>query len=107
MANRTLGDESLPKFSKLARQNLKELFSESCETQWCTVMPKDKDGLDCIPSDLNKYYSKSRECKENVKGYLGKSFEMIFNDRGHVDWEDFTLNVYHKLGLTYRKVFLQ
>ena len=101
--NGTVSDKSIP---ELAKQKLEELFSMPCRDQWCTVVPKDKDGLVCTPSDSNKYYSLSGGCKENVKDHLRKSFKKIFTDRGHVEtfWEDFTLTVTHKLGLTYREV---
>ena len=100
--NGTDGDRSIP---ELAKQKLEDLFSTN-PSQWCTVVPKTKEALDCTPSDSSKHYFTGQGCTKNVKDHLRKSFETIFIGRGHVDtfWEDFTLNVTHKLGLTYREV---
>ena len=96
---------SLPELSK---QQLLDLFStsEAQKHQWCRVIPNNKDSLKCTPSASDKYYRVIAGCDEVVKTKLRKSFEKVFIEHGHVEtfWEDFALNVTHKLRLTYREV---
>ena len=61
--------------------------------------------LDCAPSQSNVHYLQEEGCEDKVKGFLHDQFENIFTDAGHVEsfWEDFSTNLSHKLGLTYRE----
>ena len=95
---------SIPELSK---KQIQDLFLDQEEKQWCRVVPKDEKALDCTPSNSDKWYSKKMSgCDIDVKNHLKKAFMKIFTKRGHVEsfWDDFTLNITHKLGLTYRKV---
>ena len=96
-------DESV---SELAKQQLLDLFVTSTPSQWCTVLPKCNRSLECTPSNSTEHFSLIPGCEEEVKELLKTSFEKMFTNRGHVEtfWEDFTLRVTHKLGLTYREV---
>ena len=94
-----------------ARETLKDLFKRQTETkplpgQWCTLTPKNETFLDCAPSQSSTYYLQEEGCEDNVKEYLQKSFDKIFTATGNVEtfWESFTMELNHKLGLTYRKV---
>ena len=93
---------------ELSREQMQELFSTSKINlnMWFTVVPKNISSLSCTPSDSSKFYLVSQGCDKEVVELLGKSFEKIFTARAHVQnyWEDFTLNVTHKLGLTYREI---
>ena len=103
MACSIASDQSLP---ELSREQLLGLFSKEQATQWCSVVPNDIDSLTHTPSDSYRCYSISPGCDEVVKSYLSESFEKVFTEQGNVEtfWEDFALNVTHKLGLTYREV---
>ena len=92
--------------SELAKQQLLDLFATSTPTQWCAVVPKCNRSLDCTPSNSAEHFSLIPGYEEEVKYLLKTSFEKMFTNRGHVEtfWEDFTLRVTHKLGLTYREV---
>ena len=101
--NHTTDDySSIPELSK---KQLQDLFLPEEDNQWCRCIPKDKESLNCMPSSSEKWYSPKLGCEWKVKDYLKKAFEKVFTRRGHVEsfWDDFILNVTHKLGLTYRK----
>ena len=90
------------------RETLEDLFSETVmqlQGQWCTLTPKDMEFLDCAPSQSNKHYLQEESCEKEVKEFLQAPFEKIFTQAGHVEtfWEDFSINLNHKLGLTYRE----
>ena len=81
--------------------------SEVQPSQWCTVVPsEDENSFECTPSNSDKFYTLISRCDETVKKHLYESFKKVFDEQAHVDtfWEDFSLNVTHKLGLTYRDV---
>ena len=92
---------------ELSRKQLQDLFMPEEDNQWCRLVPKGKKSLECCtPSNSSTWYSMNPSgCEKDVKDYLKKAFEKIFMKRGHADsfWDEFTLNVTHKLGLTYRK----
>lgn len=94
--------QSIP---ELAKMQIKELFSDTKPSQWCTLVPNDEQSLECKPSDSSKHYTKNPGGEEDVRCYLHRSFEQIFSERGHVEtfWMDFSMDVTHKLGLTYRE----
>ena len=91
-----------------SKKQLLDLFSTSevQPSQWCTVVPKGENSFECTPSHSSKDYTTTKGCDEAVKRYLHESFEKVFTENGHVGtfWEDFSFNVTHKLGLTYREV---
>ena len=91
-----------------ARKQLQELFSLGIklENQWFKIVPKCEEAVKCAPSDSNKYFSKIYGCEKEVKEFLGKEFDKIFDKKGHVAtyWEDFEMNITQKLGLTYREL---
>ena len=94
---------------ELAKQEIQDLFSSKnmlTMKQWCTVIPKDMESLECTPSLSSKWYSRSDGCDENLRDYLGESFEQVFVETAHSEslWQDFSMNVTHKLGLTYREI---
>lgn len=99
-------DKEIQPIPVLAKQQIQELFSDTKPSQWCTLVPTDENWRDCKPSDSHKYYTRIPGCEEDVRGFLKTSFEKIFSDTGHVEtfWEDFSMNITHKLGLTYREV---
>ena len=101
----SLVSKSIPELSK---EQIQELFLTSKKNlhQWFTVLPKNKASLSCTPSESSKFYLMSQGCDKEVVEHLGQSFEKIFSARAHVQnyWEDFTLTVTHKLGLTYREI---
>ena len=101
--NHTTDDfSSIPELSK---KQLQDLFLPEEDNQWCRCIPKDKESLKCTPSSSEKSYSTKLGCERKVKDYLKKAFEKVFIRKGNVEsfWDDFILNVTHKLGLTYRK----
>lgn len=104
LVNGTAG-KSIP---ELSREQIQELFSTSEKNlnQWFTVVPKDNHSLSCPPSQSKRYYLNDKGCNKEVVEHLAKSFEKIFKERAHVEsyWEYFTLNVTHKLGLTFREI---
>ena len=94
----------------LARETLEDLFIISDKVdavpgQWCTLTPKDMEFLECAPSQSNKHYLQEESCEKEIKEFLQAPFEEIFTRAGHVEtfWEDFSINLNHKLGLTYRE----
>ena len=91
-----------------SKQQLLDLFSTSEVqlSQWCTVVPKGENSFKCTPSNSNKFYNLIPRCDEAVKTHLRESFKKVFGGNGIVRtfWEDFSFNITHKLGLTYREV---
>ena len=91
-----------------SKKQLLELFSthEVQPSQWCTVEPSgDEKSFECTPSNSDKFYKLTSRCDKAVKICLHESFMKVFDEHAQVDtfWEDFSLNVTHKLGLTYRE----
>jgi hypothetical protein len=90
-----------------SRKKLQDLFADDTLTtnQWVMVVPKCKEAVECTPSNSDQYFVKKPGCKEEVKE-LRNAFEKVFAKTGHVItfWDDFALNVTHKLGLTYREL---
>ena len=102
MNHTTNESDSIP---ELSRKQLQNLFLPEVNIQWCRCIPKNKESLNCTPSNSEALYSRKFGCEESIKDYLVKAFEKIFTQKGHVDsfWDDFILNVTHKLGLTHSK----
>jgi hypothetical protein len=90
-----------------SRRKLQDLFVDDAVTanQWVMVVPKCKEAVKCTPSNSDQYFVKKPGCPKEV-GELRSAFEKIFAKTGHVMtfWDDFALNVTHKLGLTYREL---
>lgn len=91
---------------EVAKQQLEKIFGSSEANQWCVLTPKDGiDSLDCAPSSSAAQYDRVIGCEDEVKEHLKKAFDKIFSSGAHVHnyWEEFSLNVTHRLGLTYRE----
>ena len=101
----TFSDLTVPEWSK---QQLLDLFSTSevQPSQWCTVIPKGENSFEHTPSNSDTYYTLISGCDETAKKCLHDSFKKVFDEQAHVGtfWEEFSLNVTHKLGLTYKEV---
>lgn len=91
-----------------SRKKLKDLFEEDplIANQWVMIVPKRKEAVKCTPSNSDQHFIKICGCKKDVKKLLSNAFDKIFEKTGHVTtfWNDFALNVTHKLGLTYREL---
>ena len=74
--------------------------------QWVMVVPKCEEAVKCTPSKSDQYFVKKHGCQKEVKTLLCAAFDKIFAETGHVVtfWDDFAMNVTHKLGLTYREL---
>jgi hypothetical protein len=70
------------------------------------VVPKYKEAVKCTPSKSDQYFIKKPGCQKEVKDHLRAAFDKIFAETAHVMtfWDDFAMNVTHKLGLTYREL---
>jgi hypothetical protein len=75
-------------------------------TQWTVIVPKCKKGVECTPSNSDQYFVRKSGCQKEVQKLLRDAFDKIFAETGHVMtfWDDFAMNVTHKLGLTYREL---
>lgn len=74
--------------------------------QWVMVVPKCEEAVKCNPPKSDQYFVKKHGCQKEVKKLLRAAFDKIFAKTGHVVtfWDDFAMNVTHKLGLTYREI---
>ena len=91
---------------ELARTEIEDLFSSEMKPSlWYTVIPKNVKSLKCTPSESDTCYSISEGCEKDVKDCLGRYFSEVFTNRAHVEsfWLDFSMNLTHRLGLTYRE----
>ena len=72
--------------------------------QWVMIVPKCEEAVKCIPSKSDKYFVKKHGCQKEVKKLLCAAFDKLFAETEHVVtfWDDFAMNVTHKLGLRYR-----
>ncbi len=91
-----------------SRKRLQDLFVDDAITanQWTMVVPKCEKAVECTPSDSDQYFLRKPGCQKEVKKLLRDAFDKIFAAKGHVMtfWDDFAMNVTHKLGLTYREL---
>lgn len=89
-----------------SRKQLQDLFLDDAtvEKQWVMLIPKCEKAVMCTPSDSDGYFFKVYGRQQEVKQLLSNAFDKIFAKTGHVMtyWDDFAMNVIHKLGLTYR-----
>ena len=92
-------------FQQQSAAGVQQSKAASLPGQWCTLTPKDMKSLDCTPSHSSTFYLTEDGCEQEVKTHLEEGFDKIFTDVGHMQtfWEDFSMNLSHKLGLTYRE----
>ena len=91
-----------------SRRKLRGLFVDDAVTddQWVMIIPKCVEAVKCTPSNSDQHFLKISGCSKEVKQLLHNAFDKVFAETGHVMtyWDDFTMNVTHKLGLTYREL---
>ena len=91
-----------------SRKKLQDLFVDDTlmKNQWVMIVPKCEEAVKCTPSKSDKYFVKQPGCQSKVKKFLGDAFDKVFAETGHVMtfWDDFAMNVTHKLGMTYREL---
>ena len=93
-----------------SRKKLQDLFVDDSlrlnNNQWVMIVPKCKEAGECTHSNSSQYFVKQPGCQNEVKKILGDAFDKVFTETGHVMtfWDDFAMNIIHKLGLTYREL---
>ena len=92
-----------------SRKQLKELFTEKkLENQWFSLWPNSPDALKCAPSSSSKEFTSVYGCDNDIKQFLSREFDKIFDKQGHVasfwDIDGFEMNLTQSLGLTYREL---
>ena len=90
------------------RRKLQDLFVDDTlmKNQWVMIVPKCEEAVECTPSNSDQYFIKQPGCQNKVKKCLGDAFDEVFAETGHVMtfWDDFAMNITHKLDLTYREL---
>ena len=93
-----------------SRRKLQDLFMDDTvmKNQREMIVPKCEEAVknSCTPSNSDQYFVKQPGCQNEVKKFVGDAFDEVFTETGHVMtfWDDFAMNVTHKVGLTYREL---